>query len=512
MSDFAEIILKLDENEDYNGIIEYIPKSGINVNDILYPVYLLLRKERFRSAYILFKFSEGYGANNYLLFLAQAFGGLLFGNPEDEQRGCEELRKTVPFIPPEQILALYKDLLEPCVRHVANIGQTRHDRSFTLRTLDLMKAAFPLFDQVFNWNEPIRDLDINAIREEGRRNARLIDYQDPPADARQIRRRAVVAAREFMFPNQAWSRPLDIGPRIAEAMAIYGWDSHFYGMQWRDMSEDYQGAADLCRQIGADVLVLDDHMIDAAHGRPIRAEVIAQLRHDLPGIKIVGAHFDTWALERSVLVEASQLIDVVWDATSPSLDVWEEPSLQGKVLHCPYPHAVQTNIAPDIVSSSLFFSGSVKGYNWHRAFWLAAADRLHLPLKTSLSTHSVDGLPVLESYGRYMQGLADSTCALNFSMRPDLSCIVTGRSFETPYAGALQVQEDTPDMEYYFTVGEHYLSFRTFSDLRSIIRFIAEQKDEAEAVRRRGADFARQRYSDEKIIGYLDYMLHYQTR
>lgn len=137
---------------------------------------------------------------------------------------------------------------------------------------------------------------------------------------------------------------------------------------------------------------------------------------------------------------------------------------------------------------------------------LAAADRRYFPLKTSLSTHSVDGLPVLESYGRYMQGLADSTCALNFSMRPDLSCIVTGRSFETPYAGALQVQEDTPDMEYYFTVGEHYLSFRTFSDLRSIIRFIAEQKDEV--VLRWGADLAGQRYSDEKIIGYLDYMLH----
>jgi len=511
MSDLAENILRMDQEGDHMGIMKYVPESGASPTDIIYPIYLLLKKNSFYSAYILFKFIEKFDISNIVCPLAQCIGGMLFNNRDDEANGVAKLRAISPFIDQEHMKLLYKDLLEPVVRQLTTMGQARQDRDFILRTLEIMKAAFPPFHHIFNWDEPIRDLDIEAIRRDGQQNARLIQYDEPPAEARQLRRRAVVATRELMFPNQPWSRPLDIGPRIVEAMSIYGWDSHFFGMQWSNLIEDYEGAAALCRQLQADVLVLDDHMIESEGARMVRASIISALRQDMPNLKIVGAHFDTWALDQNVLIEASKLIDIVWDATSPSLPTWDDPSLTNKVLHCPYPHAVPVEVSPEIVRSQMSFSGSVKGYNWHRAFWLAAAERFYLPIEQQLSTHTVDGLPVLESYGNYMERLAESTCSLNFSMRPDLSCIVTGRSFETPYAGALQVQEVSPDMEYYFTVGEHYLVFETFADLRSILRFTSERKEEAEEIRRRGADFARTRYSDEKIIGYLDYMLHYQV-
>jgi spore maturation protein CgeB len=89
-------------------------------------------------------------------------------------------------------------------------------------------------------------------------------------------------------------------------------------------------------------------------------------------------------------------------------------------------------------------------------------------------------------------------------MRPNLSRILTGRFFETVLAGALLIQEETPEMDHYLVAGEHFLAFRTVSELRAIVRFIAEHPEQAEAIRRQGNAFARARYNDEALIASLD--------
>jgi len=152
----------------------------------------------------------------------------------------------------------------------------------------------------------------------------------------------------------------------------------------------------------------------------------------------------------------------------------------------------------------MLFKGSIAGFNWHRAFWLALAASAKLPIDVSVSNFVADGLTATASSHKYVQDLAEATCVLSFSMRPDLSQVCTGRTFETCLSGALLVQEEAANIDYYFVAGEHYLEFRNFAELCAIARFLLERPAEAEDVRRRGHLFARQHYNDARLIGSLD--------
>ena len=186
--------------------------------------------------------------------------------------------------------------------------------------------------------------------------------------------------------------------------------------------------------------------------------------------------------------------------------------MYNKVLSTPLPHDGNFTPPDQPLNPKMLFAGSVSGFNWHRAFWLSACHHRGLPIEQKVSNHATDGLSALDSYRVYMQGLSASTSCINFAMRSDLTSIVTGRCFEVIVSGSLLVQEATPDMHYYFTAGEHYLEFSTFSELCAIARFITENKDEAEAIRRNGYDFVREKYGDDKIVGYIDEFLFYQNR
>ncbi|KAF0110736.1 MAG: hypothetical protein FD149_2613 [Rhodospirillaceae bacterium] len=108
-----------------------------------------------------------------------------------------------------------------------------------------------------------------------------------------------------------------------------------------------------------------------------------------------------------------------------------------------------------------------------------------------------------------MKDMARVGCIVSFSMRPDMVSMAVGRSYEVLNAGSLLVQEASDDMDYYFIAGEHYIEFSTFSDLRAIFRFLETNPEEAEDIRRRGFEFAKQHYSDENIIGNLERVLFF---
>ena len=65
------------------------------------------------------------------------------------------------------------------------------------------------------------------------------------------------------------------------------------------------------------------------------------------------------------------------------------------------------------------------------------------------------------------------------------------------------------DMYHFFVPGEHYLEFSTLPELAALIRFVREHPAEAEVVRQQGHAFVKERYSDEKLIGYLDKALFF---
>jgi hypothetical protein len=169
----------------------------------------------------------------------------------------------------------------------------------------------------------------------------------------------------------------------------------------------------------------------------------------------------------------------------------------------PFPHGGE--FAPTKASKAdrLVFVGGVQHYNWMRTLWLAGAKSTGIPVFSWLSDHRDDSLPPLASYRLYMRKLEEAGCAINFSLRRDGSRMTTGRSFEALLAGALLVQEHCPEFDAYAEPGRHYLSFTSPAELRGLWRFIRDCPAEAEAIRRTGHEFAKERYGDTPILNGL---------
>lgn len=509
MNGLAQALLDLEAEGRVDDMVRLVQAGGYPPGDLVLAIYALLTAKAIRPAYLLAMALANAGIRNPIAAAALASGGLFFGNEEEEARGLAMLGADVDALDAQQQANLYTGVLEPLVKQLLERALQTTDRRWTLRILEILKAGTPRFRTLFDTDVPVPDLMIDALRRQGQARSRLLTYPSPPASAPRAPRRAVVAVRELFFPNHPGSRPLDLGPRLVAAMAAYGWQPHFFAMPCRNLIDEYRLLAERCEAEAAELLVLDDNLMEAAYALPARAAMIARLRQTLPGLKIVSILFDTWSLDPAVMTEGLAAVDCVWETTSPSLPLWREPAFAGRLLHLQVPHAGHDGAPDRPLDGRLSFCGGVKGYNWHRAFWLALADELGLPVDQRLSSHQSDGLPALESYALYMQQLREAPCSLNLSMRSDLSCIVTGRCFETILAGSLLVQEETPDMDYYFIAGEHYLSFETVADLAGVVRLIAMHPDAAEEVRRRGNAFARERYSDDRLIGYLDKRLFF---
>jgi len=509
MTALAQALLLLDTEDRIDEMVRYVQEGGHQPGDMVQAIHQLLVSKALRPAYLMGMLLANAGYGNPIISVAVAAGGLLFGNAEEEARGLTALRFQTDALTEAQRAELYSAVLEPAAKFLLEGTLRVSDHQRMLRILEILKAGAPRFRTIFDSEAPIPALTLDELRRQGRARSRLISHASPPASAPRSPRRAVVAFRELFFPNHPGSRPLDLGPRLVAAMEGYGWRPRFYGMPCRNLIEEYRSIAELCVAHEAELLVLDDNLMEAEYARPARAAMIARLRQELPDLKIVSILFDTWSLDPVVMTEALAGVDCVWETTSPSLPLWREPAFAGRVLHMQVPHAGNDAGPGAPLDGRLCFCGGVKGYNWHRAFWLAAAAELGLPVEQRLSSHQSDGLPALESYALYMRQIRNAPCSLNLSMRSDLSCIVTGRSFETIISGSLLVQEATPDMDYYFTAGEHYLSFETLAELVAVVRFLAEHRDEAEEVRRCGNAFARERYSDDRLVGYLDKRLFF---
>jgi hypothetical protein len=373
--------------------------------------------------------------------------------------------------------------------------------------LEIYKAGSIEMRRIFDWSRDDRKPDTEEWLRQGRQRANLIPFSGPPPGASRRPLKALVAMRERMFPSRADSRLFDFGPLIASAMVEYGWQARYFPMSIINTVSDYTQIIARCQEEDIDILFLDDYVILESSYHGLRAGVLQRLRELRPEIKIVTIHLDPWMVDAATMINTSVVVDGLW-APHPTMPVWRHPALVDKMLFMPFPLAGHCEPPKTPLPPKLTFAGGIMGYNWHRAFWIAG--KAHgLEIDTILSSHMDDGLSPLESHARYMARLESIGCSVNFSMRPDLSRIQTARIFETIAAGALLVQEDTPEIDSYFVAGEHYLRFETVRDLRAISKFVAEQPDEAEAIRRRGNAFAREHYSDDKIIGYVDRKLFY---
>ncbi len=339
---------------------------------------------------------------------------------------------------------------------------------------------------------------------------RLLSFAVPPADAPRRQRKAVLAMRRQWAPRPN-SREHEVPARIAAGMASYGWRPHRYHIRsFTDRAtatEDYRAIAELCRDPAVDCAIIDEFQ-PARDGNTAPGEIFRALKRDRPELRLIGLYLDPWMPVHWDNIEAAaEILDGFWSPVVTPL--WSRPAFRGKTLLCPWPHG-ELNAAPAPLHPVLGFAGGVQLANWYRAFWLTAIADAGLATRFLVSGHQGDELPALESYRRFLCKTGAMGASLNLAMRANGSRIVTGRTFEVPAAAGLLVQEQCGNVDLFFVPGRHYLRFDTLSDLADIVHLLRVAPEQADAIRRAGADFFRERYSDQKIMAYFDHFIFHR--
>lgn len=472
--------------------------AGLGWEDLLSLLGSLYTARRDRLAFglaeVLARREEG---GHWLPFLVLAHLGIAHGVPGQAEKGREALRRGLAETDAATMRQIRWVLGQALAGEMVELAQTGK------------------FDAVLAYSELLVDLFADLRRvfsgeasADGETTGQApLAFADPEAPGR---RRVVTAIRQQYFPGDPRSRPHELGGRVISAFAGYGWPVTAVPLRNIDQTAarlaDFRRMAEACRETGADLLVVDE-MRGTGMPEGFLEGLIAQLRRDLPALRIVVLFTDPWdrALWPDIL-RAAGLADAIW-VEHPNLEILARPELRGRAFLPPFPFNAPEPGPEPRAGSKLTFAGGLHSYNWYRVLWLAHIRRAGIPVEVTISTHGDDGLPPIESTRRYMARLRESGTCLNFSMRGDGSRTLSGRSFEVPLSGALLVQERTPDLEFYLTPWEHYIPFASLGDLAEVARLLAEEPERAEAIRRRGHAFAQERYSDARIVGYLDRFL-----
>ncbi|HYE52397.1 MAG TPA: glycosyltransferase [Azospirillaceae bacterium] len=511
---FADLVERWEAEEDDAALAKHIETAGIGEMQILQTVQWLLVNGKLASGLFLSRYMVrcGKGQGNLIVGFARALDGIIRADPGETRAGLDVVSYIIDHAPADLKTTVFRSLFLPAIRLPVLLGIAQADNHYILRLLDLFKAADPLMREIFDFSASAPPVDTAGMRQRSRSRGPILEYASPPPGKPRRRRSVVVAMPRLYIPTHPKSRPNDSGPVTCAAMQDYGWDAHCHGVDFAPSVEDYvremKGIADRCAEVGADVLVFDDVGARNPASHPLRDSFLRYLRGKLPAIKIIAAYLDPWAFDDETLIYGARSSDLVW-AMSPSVGIWSHEAFRNKTFFLPIPRGPVPPTPPVFapLPREMVFPGGISEGSYHRAFWLAGAEAHGIPIRKVMSTHLSDGLDALASYRSFCDRMGETGCVLNLSMRVDHSLPMTARTFEATLTGALLIQERSPDVDLFFTAGEHYLDFATFAELKSAATFLRDKPDEAEQIRRNGTEFARARYSSDKVVGCLDHLL-----
>ncbi|GEM_PF-4501365 len=374
------------------------------------------------------------------------------------------------------------------------------DAKLIRRLLDVAKVALPELESIF----PPTAAAVRWPLAEPRTNPKLLPMPAPKARSARRSRQVVVAVE-----NEGALGGL--GPRWEHAFTSYGWQTVLHTFRTFRIGDDESLlSADLavvlqaCLQTRADVLILAES--GKKEGLDQRIALLAELRSRQPDTTIVLFFPDPWNEFRwRELRQMAALADHIW-SPFPSARLWHYAEFASKMLFYPIPLGPERPLPPLTGAMRPTFTGKVHRWSWIRNFWLVACCEsgmdLHQSKPSSLETGSV-----LDSYDHYLTRLGATGASVNLTMRVECSRTLVGRSFEIPWAGALLIEESNDDIGYYFTDGEHMLTFTTLPELMGINELIRSQPERVEEIRRCGHAFAVERYSGERIVTAIDQAL-----
>ncbi|MEO5339407.1 MAG: glycosyltransferase [Magnetococcus sp. MYC-9] len=512
MQKLLEAVFRLDASGDFFGLQEFIVNNRYGAGQVFIVFQQLLINKRLRSAYVLALMLDKSGQQHPSISLALCVGGLIYDKREEETRGLRMLTTQTDAQPAAQQQFMDRELIFPVMVGALNEVLPKSDPSLVLRVIAILKAAAPQFRTIFDWDAPTTELSLVKMRQRRPEQLPLVSNPLPPAGVPRLRRKVLIVIRQ----NRG------VGVRYSAAMNSYGWQAEVCdGLQ---MTEDAAGddcrfIAERCRHEQIDLLLFDARQLYACNkGMDAYRAMKVQLQQENPALKVLGTFFDsTEEMERDVLEKVIDFLDgaLSYHHNPLAPHMLANPHYKKKVLH---------NFLVPVCDRSfgstdrpllpqMYFRGTISAPHWTRVLWLAAADHIGLPITKKINSFSYEN-PLykqspLDDHVAYMRDLAEATCCFSVVMCDYQLRYLIYRSFEVPLSGSLLVQEFTPLMYNYFIPGEHYLEYTTLAELASIARFITERREEAEAVRRCGHAFAREQFSDEKMIGQIDKFLYF---
>lgn len=287
------------------------------------------------------------------------------------------------------------------------------------------------------------------------------------------------------------SRPHDLSVRLQDAFSSVG-----FGCRLIDPRDGASGPGP------CDLAIVDDAGLFEKDPRKKRA-YLEKLRREAKSMALFD--LDPWQSHfADRLADNRDCYDFVWIMTpSEAAQVHDIP-----VCQIPFPVGADgwfADIPPadgSIDQRGVKFCGGIEDYNFHRYFWLLAGACFAAPFEFELTSHVDDRETVAASARAYLARLMARRGCLSFTMRSNGQTIIVGRSFDALRAGRVLVQEATPDMAAYFEPGAHYLEFRTVAELESLCGRLSEPAA-FEDIRRAGAAFFAERYSNEAVIRNL---------
>lgn len=287
------------------------------------------------------------------------------------------------------------------------------------------------------------------------------------------------------------SRPHDLSVRLQDAFAAVGLDCRLV-----DPSDPGAEPA------ACDLAIVDDAgLFEKDAGK--KRQYLERLRRRATSMAMID--LDAWQSHFIDRLAANRdLYDFVW-LMAPS----EAARIRGiSVCQIPFPVGADAWFA-DIppadgspAQAGAKFCGGLEDYNFHRYFWLLAGAGFAVPFAFELTSHADDQQSVGDSAAAYLRKVAARRACLSFTMRSNGQRVMVGRAFDALRLGRVLVQEETPDMAAYFEPGVHFLDFRTVPELERLCAQLAAS-GAFEDIRRAGAAFFSERYSNEAVIRNL---------
>ncbi len=489
MSDFLTTVLQLDEQEDLDGLLAFIQSQPQPPDALLNATIRLFTTNRLRFAYVLALLLTNSGHRDAIIATVRVIGGFTFGSQDERQQGLATLRTQTDTLSNTELEQLNTDTLIPLIWPVLNqaINTTQPNHPLVLCILEIFRITMPHFNTLFDPNAPVPSFSPEGLRAQAKATATW-RHTPPPINTTQPRPR-----RALFAWGDATEKPGepddDLGVRIAASLTTYGWHLEMYPFNPFNHNDSYRSIPAILRQLDLELLLITLDPFNT----PIKiriVEMLAQLRQELPHVKVIGCLSAPWQFDAASLTEIAHLVDLLWEFSSPSLSIWNTPPFANKIVHALPGFSGSLGHCDTPLYFPLVCDGPIKDHHhFPNAFWRAFASQLNLPIHINWS-----------------QGL-QATCYLNFSTHSQQATTLTPQGIDALLSGQLLIQEASPDLHYYLTPGEHYLEFSTLAELIGITRFMIEHPTIAEEIRQRGHAYACEHYNNAKLIGHLEQRL-----